>query len=315
MAKKKQEKLEFRYYEMPQGSYVLPLLGEHWKRVYGRDVELLHFHNFLEIGYCYDGEGTLVLNDRNCPYFANTFSVIPPNYPHNTISGPDKKSTSSWEYLFVDVEGFLRDNCSDKPRFAQELLKRIYKEAYFLTYEGDPGLGSVIQEIIRELRCQDEYYKIKLKGLLMAMLVEIARLSTGELPRRQDVEDRSSQAKISNALHYIGKHYSEPIHIGMLAEQCNLSETHFRRIFRDVMNMTPMEYVNFVRIQTACNLMERTDASIEEIAMKTGYISLSTFNRNFQKIMQMPPHRWRRRPSSQKGQLREYRVSIEDGWE
>ncbi len=36
MARKKQEQLEFRYYEMPQGSYVLPLLGEHWRRVYGR---------------------------------------------------------------------------------------------------------------------------------------------------------------------------------------------------------------------------------------------------------------------------------------
>ena len=315
MARKKQEKLEFRYYEMPQGSYVLPLLGEHWKRVYGRDIEILHFHNYLEIGYCYDGEGTLILDDREYPYFGNTFSVIPPNYPHNTISGPEKNSLSFWEYLFVDAEGFLRDVCQDKPRLAQDLLKRLYKEAHFLTFEGNPVLGSLIQDIIHELRFQDEYYRTKLKGLLMTMFVEIARLSHGDLTQRLIEEDKSSQAKISNALHYIGKHYGEPIHIETLARQCSLSETHFRRIFRDVMNMAPMEYVNFVRIQTACSLMERTDASIEEIAMKAGFISLSTFNRNFRKIMQMSPHQWRRSPDSQKDRLRSYHVRLEDGWE
>lgn len=316
MAKKRQEKLEFRYYEMPQGSFVLPLLGEHWKRTYGRDMEPLHFHNYLEIGYCYDGEGVMVLRDREYPYFSNVFTVIPPNCPHNTVSGPDERAVSSWEYLFVDVEGILRNAYPDKPRLAQELLRHVYRTARFLTYEGNPELGNMIQETIRELREQRGYYKEKLKGLLQAMLVEIARLDPEEQPHRRSVQDsQDEQTKISNALHHIGKHYGEHICIETLAEKCSLSETHFRRVFRSVMNMSPMEYVNFVRIQTACNLMERTDASIEEIAMKTGFISLSTFNRNFKKVMNMSPLQWRRRQESGSGSLRGYNVSLEEGWE
>lgn len=316
MARKKQEKIEFRYYEMPPGSYILPMLGEHWRRPYGHDTKCLHFHNYVEIGYCYDGEGVLMLNDRKCPYFANTFSVIPPNFPHSTVSAQGGRALSSWEFLFVDTEGFLRDTYPDRPRLAQELQKRICRTARFLTSDGSPELAGLIQEIIRESRYQEEYYREKLRGLLLNLLVEIARLSPAEPSQREKTrEDRLNQVKISNALHHIAKHYSEHIHIGTLAEKCSLSETHFRRIFRDVMNMSPMEYVNFVRIQTACNLMERTDASIEEIAMKTGFISLSTFNRNFRKVMHVSPHQWRRRPDSPVNYRRGYNVQLEEGWE
>ena len=49
------ENVEFRYYEIPQGMPVLPLLGEKWITRYGADP--MHFHNYLELGYCYSGKG------------------------------------------------------------------------------------------------------------------------------------------------------------------------------------------------------------------------------------------------------------------
>ena len=56
MAKKrKKPKMEFRYYQMPAGSPILALLGQKWVQNYGNDVDYLHFHNYLEIGFCYEG--------------------------------------------------------------------------------------------------------------------------------------------------------------------------------------------------------------------------------------------------------------------
>ena len=57
--KRKKPKIELRYYYMPAGSPILPLLGERWVQNYGTGIEDLHFHNFMEIGFCYYGEGTL----------------------------------------------------------------------------------------------------------------------------------------------------------------------------------------------------------------------------------------------------------------
>ena len=65
MAKKRKMKMEFRYYQMQDGIPILALLGEKWVQNYGRDVDYLHFHNYLEIGFCYSGEGELVLG-RAC---------------------------------------------------------------------------------------------------------------------------------------------------------------------------------------------------------------------------------------------------------
>ena len=105
MAKKKKQKMEFRYYKMPEGTFILALLGEKWIQSYGRDVDFLHFHNYLEVGYCYEGTGELVLGETSYRFSGEEFTVIPSNYPHTTNSDPG--TISRWEYLFIDVEGIL----------------------------------------------------------------------------------------------------------------------------------------------------------------------------------------------------------------
>ena len=84
MAKKRKMKMEFRYYQMQDGIPILALLGEKWVQNYGRDVDYLHFHNYLEIGFCYSGEGELVLGEEPVRFAGREFTIIPPNFPHTT---------------------------------------------------------------------------------------------------------------------------------------------------------------------------------------------------------------------------------------
>ena len=50
-------KAEYRYYELPQNLPLLALTGEKWETVYGMDN--MHFHNYLEVGDCYYGNGII----------------------------------------------------------------------------------------------------------------------------------------------------------------------------------------------------------------------------------------------------------------
>ena len=102
--KKRTDKIFFRYYEIPRDSYVLALFGEEWNRKYGSEGESLHFHNHLEVGYCYKGEGVIKLENGDYPYFPQTFTMIPKNCPHSTFG--DQGGINSWEFLFIDVERF-----------------------------------------------------------------------------------------------------------------------------------------------------------------------------------------------------------------
>lgn len=123
MSKKRKPKMEFRYYKMPEKSHVLALLGEKWQQSYGRDIDYLHFHNFLEIGFCYEGQGEMTLGEQALRFKSNQFSVIPRNYPHTTNSDPG--TVSRWEYLFIDTENFLREQ--NGGRYPQN---RAYDPAY-----------------------------------------------------------------------------------------------------------------------------------------------------------------------------------------
>ena len=305
--KKTMDKIFFRFYDIPRESYLLALYGAEWKRKYGSEGESLHFHNHLEVGYCYEGEGVIRMENGDLPYFSQTFTVIPKNCPH-AIQG-EKGGVDYWEFLFIDMERFLLDLYPGRNRLVEEICRRINRGARLLTYEKNPVLGDLVQELLREMKEKGEFYQESVKGYLLAFLMEIARLdgeAAGALvsDKRLPVVGKNlwkeEIRQVEAALRYVEEHYREPLHAGDLAAVCGLSETHFRRLFQKNMQMTPMEYVNKVRIREACRLMLETNASLEEIAVKTGFVSMSTFNRNFGRFLSISPHAWRK--SRGKGQ-------------
>ena len=106
----------------------------------------------------------------------------------------------------------------------------------------------------------------------------------------------------------------EPLRVKELADQVHISETHFRRIFSYYMKMSPLEYINFVRIHVACDHLEKTDESIADIAHKCGFMTSSTFNRNFKQVMGVTPMEWRKRPENYERQLLNFDIHSEEGW-
>ena len=64
MAKKKRQMAEYRYYKMPGNAVFFALQGERWRQKYEREIDFLHFHNFLEIGFCYSGSGKIPLHGK-----------------------------------------------------------------------------------------------------------------------------------------------------------------------------------------------------------------------------------------------------------
>lgn len=310
MAKQK-KKLEFRYYTMPEGDYVLPKLGKGWEQEYGLGYgEMQHFHNYMEIGYCYSGDGRFLVEDRTYHYGGNMFTIVPANIPHTTISKPGH--ICKWEFLFIDMDNFIRDEMGSSKLSTEEILRIVNKRGTLKTRANHPVLSSIILSIIRECRTENLYYRDALKGYLYALVIEILRLD----------EERISAHKsgrlagyIRNSIDYIEGHYAERIRIGEIAAMCGLSESHFRKVFEEATNMKPNDYINSVRIREACRLIRREDVSMEEAGIRVGYQTPSTFNRNFRRLTGKTPYQWRAETRDHDGILSEFRISAEKGWE
>lgn len=310
MNKRRQDKLEFRYYEIPQNQPLLALLGEKWVQNYGAGIDFLHFHNYLEIGYCYGGTGDLVLDEASRRFDGKMFSVIPKNYPHTTNS--DLETISRWEYLFIDVENFLHSTYQDNPLFAEDIIKRINYKPNFVTEEENPELARMILNICDEMRDKREFYVETVRGMLQSLLLGIARMNKNGTDKVRN--QMTSITQIAKALDYVSDDFDKEITVKELADICHMSETHFRRLFERNMNMTPVEYVNLVRIQMACEYMKKHRDSMETVAIKCGFQTASTFNRNFKRILGITPYQWKTHPENYEGKLLNYKISALKGW-
>ena len=307
---RRKKEIQFRYYEIPQEEPCLALLGEAWVRSYGDGIDCLHFHNYMEIGFCYEGDGEVVLDEESVPYRSNMFSIIPKNYPHNTNS--TGFALSRWEYLFIDVEAFLRETYRDNQIFADDLIAVINNRAWTVEVDEYPETAGLIRGIMEEMRYKKDFYSESVRGMMLSLLMNIARMNhkgSGKV-RKQS----SGVSQMTVALHYIGKHYAEDLTIGDLAGVSHMSETHFRRVFQKTMNMTPSDYLNLVRVQMACEHMKKHTDSMEMVAEKCGFQSISTFNRNFKKILGITPYQWKIHPENYEAKLLNYKISTYRGW-
>lgn len=308
MSKKKKGSAEFRYYEVPREEAVLALMGNKWIQVYGENINNLHFHNLIEIGYCHYGAGELVIEEDQYRFGAGMVSCIPANFLHVTKS--DTHVRAFWEYLYISPADILKQQ--GKPmQETRNIIDAVNRSAFFIKVEENPIFVTLIRAIFEEMQNKNAYYRECVGGLAYTLLYEIARFNG-----RGNVQScgKNNSLQLENAIEYVERNYPNNFKIADLANECHMSETHFRRVFQEKMNMTPVEYVNFVRIKKACDLIDKTDISMEDVAEKVGFITPSTFNRNFRRIIGTSPYQWKKRPDNHEGKLLEYKISALKGW-
>ncbi len=313
MGRKKRDTIEFRFYEIPQGQSCLALLGEKWIMVYGKDDKYQHFHNLFEVGFCRHGNGELILDEKVCRYESNMLSVIPANYPHVTYS----REKNFWEYIFFDIENVIMQIYPDNPSKQREAIEIVNKRADLLYEYQHPEMAETILRIMEEMRDKKPYYVETTQNLLrtfVLMLIRFQSTMDAERSKLIDTEDKAAMMNIRPALEYIDRNFAEEIKASKLAESCNMSETHFRRVFEEAINMPPMDYLNLVRIQNACSILNKTDHSMEVVAAECGFTTFSTFNRNFKKYLNTSPYQWKKNKDNYANKLLDYKINALKGW-
>ena len=315
MAKKKRQMAEYRYYKMPGNAVFFALQGERWRQEYGRDIDFLHFHNYLEIGYCFSGNGIMTLGKKEYEYRGGNYTIIPSNYLHTTNS--TSGTISSWEYLFVDVDRLLGKMASGTPGYLDQMRRRINSRAVFGRSQETPEAAELIRMTLDVLRKKEAFAQEEAEGLIFAVLAEIARGGVEDWREEEAAGTKGrvrSDELILQIMDYISEHYEENLKMCDIARYAHISETHLRRIFSGHLHMSPLEYLNRVRIQAACEYLKKTDDPIAAIQARCGFSVSSTFNRNFRQVTGMTPVEWRNRPENYERQILKFQIHSEKGW-
>lgn len=92
---------------------------------------------------------------------------------------------------------------------------------------------------------------------------------------------------------YIAKECHRPIRLEMLCKEFHFSKNHIIHIFKKAFGMTPVAYINSIRLQKAEYWMEVTSDSLDSIAMRCGYQDYSHFYKLFYRKHNQSPEQWR----------------------
>jgi PAS domain S-box-containing protein len=100
-------------------------------------------------------------------------------------------------------------------------------------------------------------------------------------------------ARLEPALKRIHAEEPENLSTAELAASCNYSESQFNRVFRNIMGSSPRSYVQRHRLETAKNLLARTDMPLSEIAARCGFYDASDFGKRFRGQEGITPRKYR----------------------
>lgn len=94
---------------------------------------------------------------------------------------------------------------------------------------------------------------------------------------------------------HIEKNYADAISMSAMAASVNLSSTHFNRRFKQLLRMSPTQYLRTVRIQAARRLLTESSQSLAAIAVEVGFTDQSHFTKRFREVTGITPNEYRRR--------------------
>lgn len=106
---------------------------------------------------------------------------------------------------------------------------------------------------------------------------------------RQLVVNGSHTHRISKATDWIKTHLNEAIVIEELASRCGMSVSGFHHHFKEITQLSPLQYQKSLRLMEARRLIQANDTQIAQIAMQVGYESPSQFSREYKRLFGISP--------------------------
>jgi len=222
----------------------------------------MHSHKYHEIMFVLEGEGSLITPDGEIPLYPGRLFIAPPNYPHAT------KSKISHRIISIG------ENLESLP-----FLKEIY-----YTDDTKYGEAKMLAEAILRYSCENEAY-------VNACINALVRFA---LMRRTEYA-KDAYSTIYRIISVMEDRYSDPhLKAGDLIRASGYAEDYIRSKFLEVTKMSPVKFLNHVRLKNAGSLLLSTELSINEIAQKCGFLDMAYFSKIFKAHFGLSPKQYKK---------------------
>lgn len=249
----------------------------------------LHWHTAMEIIMPVRNEYTVLIDGIPHVFQEGDILITPPGTLH------ELHAPASGERLIMLFDYGLVCNVKGMDSLIHSLhpYALISREEY---PELNEKLRYYLSEISKEYDNKMPFTEACIYSLMIRFFVAFGRTSfnvSTKFPGITTGKQHEYVEKFMNVCNYITDHCTENICIDDLAKLAGFSKFHFARLFKQFSGMSCYDYLIQKRIAHAETLLIQPDLSITEVAMRSGFGSLSTFNRVFKAVKNCTPSEYK----------------------
>lgn len=293
---------EYRYYENKRhGSSNFPF--QIYKVEHTKDTQQIlpiHWHDEMEFIFLDQGHAVFRIEERDFPIHSGEALIVHPGELH---SGYNAKGAEITYYSIVFKLSWITSNFPEQalgyePLSFNQQNKRL---PTYLTVKNHTHvqLISYIKHILQKHETKHAGYPFGLKGLLLMFFSYNYEFDLLEEASFYNNKQSSEERKlIKKVLSFMEEHFQEKIELDHLASVIAFSRSHFCRFFKNHTGMRPLQYLNYIRINNAANMLRDENCTVLEAAMESGFHHHSYFTKQFKKIHHITPSEYKALHSS-----------------
>ncbi|MEO1513476.1 MAG: AraC family transcriptional regulator [Bacteroidota bacterium] len=246
-----------------------------------------------------EGKKVMHLQDSTAFDFLPGESLILPSNELMCIDFPEAKVDNPTRCLAMVISD---EKIMETVHFLNEHNAKVDGEWKFTDYNFHFTNDIAIQQIIQRLlflfaedhRSKDVFADFMLRELI----IRILQAETKKIYTEQAMQ-LSSSHRLAYIINYIRQNLDKEFTIKELSDKIHMSESHFHRVFKNELNLSPIDFINNERIKLATSLLKDPRKKIKDVYMECGFNSLSYFIRVFKKKEQFSPKEYQLRLKQQ----------------
>lgn len=273
----------YNYSENKQrGTFDFPFEFYHVDSSHPRYEMAYHWHVEYEIIRILTGTLHVTMDEKEFTATPGDIVFVNSGILHSGIP-----SDCVYQCIVFDMNAFLKNN----PR-CSTYIKQIIDHSAFVYHHFTPKnqqIHQIVWDIFNAMESQKTGYELIVFGELYHFfgVVFSEQLYFSDSP--QDRRDYRKIMQLKKVLDYMEANYSSPVTLEQLSASVNMSPKYFCRFFYQMTHRTPIDYLNYQRIEHASYQLATTDASVTEVAYNCGFNDLSYFIKTYKKYKGITP--------------------------
>lgn len=253
-----------------------------------------HFHDYVELLYLYDGKLRVWLNGKEYAFNEGELIIINSKESHRLESAAPE---SRYYVIKFNPEILWASNGSAKEtRYVLPFLNSssTHPRVFPASFVSEAGIGALVADAVSAWKNRPVGYELLLRGDVLKIFGHVVGcLSDLGVEIKYTVGSGSLYGIMDNIVDYVNKNFTS-CDERELAKRYKVSYSYFSRTFKQMMNMSFKEYINYLRINEAQRLLLTTGKSITDISMEMGFSSPSHFINVFRRHMGRAPKQYRK---------------------